>query len=54
MLFLASETGKRYRYQLKVSNTEGSSISLVASFIIADKPDKPTILPIKIQENSDF
>lgn len=48
MLFLAANTGKQYRYQLRVNNDEGSAISRVAAFIIADVPDKPTILPQKI------
>jgi hypothetical protein len=48
MFFLASETGKQFSYQLKVSNAEGSALSRVAAFILADVPDKPTILPVKV------
>lgn len=48
MIFLPIDTGKQFRYQLKVSNTEGSQLSTVAAFIIADVPDKPTVLPQKV------
>jgi hypothetical protein len=35
-----------------VSNVEGSSISTVAQFIIADVPDKPSSPPYKVLETS--
>lgn len=53
MFFLSADTGKQFRYQLKVSNVEGSTISRVAAFIIADVPDKPTQVPWKVLESSD-
>ena len=39
-------------YKVKVSNIEGSSLSRVSSFIIADVPDKPNILPWKVQTDN--
>ena len=39
VLFVAGDTGKQFRFQLQASNREGSSISRVAAFIIADVPD---------------
>ena len=50
---LSADTGKQFRYYLKVSNAEGSAISRVAAFIIADVPDKPTVIPWKVQDYSD-
>ena len=47
ILFLAANTGKQYRFQLKTNNDEGSAISRVAAFILADVPDKPTTPPQK-------
>jgi hypothetical protein len=52
-LFVSGDTGKQFRYQLQVNNVEGSMISRVAAFVIADFPDKPTLVPWKVQENSD-
>jgi hypothetical protein len=51
--FTATETGKQFKFQLQTSNAEGSQISSVAAYIIADNPDKPLLPPRKIQSNSD-
>lgn len=43
--FDSSQTGLFFRFQLAAENAEGSSLSRVASFIIAQKPDAPTEEP---------
>lgn len=48
VLFLSSDTASTFKFQLKVSNQEGSSMSNVASFIIADVPDQPILPPTAI------
>jgi hypothetical protein len=47
MTLLATETGKKFRFQLVATNAEGSRISKVASFYLADKPSKPAIAPVQ-------
>jgi hypothetical protein len=43
--FSSSDTGKQFRFRLSVDNAEGTSISRVAAFIIAQVPDKPISVP---------
>jgi hypothetical protein len=52
VLFVAGDTGKQFRFQLQANNIEGSSISRVAAFIIADVPDQPLTKPYKVQSLS--
>jgi hypothetical protein len=47
MTLLATETGKQFRFQVLATNAEGSSLSKIASFYLADKPSKPTIAPVQ-------
>jgi hypothetical protein len=52
-VFLAQDTGKQFRFQLQVNNVEGSAVSTVATFVLADYPSKPSQVPTKIQSGSD-
>jgi hypothetical protein len=43
--FSEEDTGKQFRFQLTAVNPEGSNISKIAAFIIAQEPDKPLQAP---------
>lgn len=52
-IFLPTDTGKQFRYRLQVLNAESITSSTVNSFILADVPNKPNVLPWKVVGNSD-
>jgi hypothetical protein len=52
IIFLASETGKQFRFQIQTSNVQGSVISSVASYVLATVPNQPSDIPSKVLKGS--
>ena len=45
VVFDSTKTGSYFRFQIAASNAEGSTLSRVGAFIIAQQPDKPLETP---------